>query len=98
MFPTFVAAEDFNLNPQKIDRHLQFRISQTRHPHRIFLRGHDHRKIAADTTLDKADQFRLGIIVVIDVALGQIDMRPEFPQRVLEACSPEKTFWRWSGL
>jgi len=53
--------------------------------HRIFLRGHDHRQIATDTTLDKAVQFRLGVIMMIDVALGEIDMRPEFLQRVLEA-------------
>src|SRR5437762_9676487 len=33
MRPTFVAAEDFNLHPQKINRHLQFRFGQMRHPH-----------------------------------------------------------------
>jgi len=33
----------------------------------------------------KPDQFRLGVIVMIDVTLREIDMRPEFLQRVLEA-------------
>jgi len=57
-----------------------------RHPYRVFLCGHNHRQVAADTALDKADQFRLGVIVMIDVALREIDVRPEFLQSILEAC------------
>src|SRR4029077_5330841 len=49
------------------------------------LGSHNHRQVAADTTPDKADEFRLGVIMVIDVALREIDTRPEFLQRMLEA-------------
>src|SRR5207249_10928073 len=77
MLPAFVSAEDSDLDPQEINRHLHFRFRQTRHPHRVFLGGHNHSQVATDTTLDKADQFRLGVIVMINVALGEIDMRAE---------------------
>src|SRR5207237_7995628 len=72
MLPALVSAEDFDLDPQEINRHLHFRFRQTRHPHRVFLGGHNHSQVATATTLDKADQFRPGEIVMIHAPLEEI--------------------------
>src|SRR5215472_17312353 len=87
MFPAFVPAYDFDFHPQEINWHFQIRLCETRHAHRVFFGRDDHREVSADTTVDEADQFRFGVVMVIDVALRQIDMRAELRKRDL------KTFW-----
>jgi len=37
-----------------------------------------------DTTVDEADQFRFGVVMMIDVALRQIDVRAEFGKGALK--------------
>ena len=84
MFPAFVPAQDFDFHPQKINRHFQIRLGQTRHAHRVFFGGDDHRQVTADTTVDEADQFRFGVVMMIDVAFREIDVRAEFGKRALK--------------
>ena len=82
MLPALVSAQDHDLHPQKINRHLRFR--QARETHGVFFRRHDHVKIAADAAIDETLQLRLAVAMVIGVALGQFDARSEFAQAILE--------------
>ena len=84
MFPAFVPTQDFDFHPQKINRNFQIRVGQTRHAHRVFFGRDNHRQVAADTTVNEADQFRFGVIMMIDVAFREIDVRAEFGKRALK--------------
>jgi len=84
MFPAFVPAQDVDFHPQKINRHFQVRLGQARHAHRVFFGCDDHRQVTADTTVDEADQFRFGVVMMIDVALREIYTRAEFGKRTLK--------------
>src|SRR5437870_5903118 len=91
VLPAFVAGEDLDFNPQKINRHLDLGFGETRHAHGVFLGRDNYGKIAADTTGDEALQLGFGKIVVIDVALRKIDMCAELFERAFE------TFWCGDG-
>src|SRR5438477_10157517 len=88
VLPIFVAAEDVDLDAQKINRHLRFRFRQAWHTNRVFFGGDDHRQVAPDAAIDEAAQFSLAVVVVIDVAERKIDMCAQVLQRAL------KTFGR----
>src|SRR5260370_33800794 len=84
MFPAFVPAQDFDFHPQKINRHFQFRVWQTRHAHRVLFGCDDHRQVTADATVDEAAQLGLGVVMMIDVALRPIDVCAELCKLALK--------------
>src|SRR4029078_12715764 len=57
---------------------------QTWHAHRVFFGRHYHRQVSANTTVDEADQLRFSEVMMIDVALRQIDMRAEVSKCALK--------------
>src|SRR5262249_10053711 len=85
MFPAFVAAQDLNFHPQKINGHSHLGLGQTRHTHRVLFRRDNHFQVPPDTTFYETNELYFGIIVMIDVALGEIDMRTELFQCTFEA-------------
>src|SRR4051812_2853055 len=82
LLPAFVSAQNLDLNAQEIDRDLG--IAQPGKADRVFLGRYDHRKIAAEATIDETLQFRLRVAMVIRVALRNLQLRAEFSQPVLE--------------
>src|SRR4051812_25256049 len=82
MFPAFVSAQDLDLDPEKTNRHIGF--GEARKTDGIFFSRHNHLDIAPDTAVDEAVELRLGVAVMIGVALRQFDPRTQFPQTVLE--------------
>ena len=83
MFPAFVAAQNFDFDPQKIDRDL--RIRQARKTDGILLGRHDHLQIPPNATGDETLQLGLGVAVMIDITFGQFDSGAEFAQSVFKA-------------
>ena len=68
---------------KKIDRDFVF-AQQARNSDSVFFGRDNHFQIAPDTAIDKTLQFRVGVAVMIDVALGQFDLRAELAQSVFE--------------
>src|SRR2546423_5143231 len=82
MLPAFVSAQNIDFDSHEINWHFYF--SQLRHADRVLFRGDDHRQIATDATIDKAAQLGLGIIMMIDVAEREVDVRAEILERAFE--------------
>src|SRR5215813_9419797 len=84
MLPAFVSTQDFDFHAQEINGHLQIRLCETRHAHRVLFGGDNHGKVAAETAIDEADQFSFGVVMMINVAFRQIYMRTQFGKRALK--------------
>ena len=78
-----MATQNFDFDPQKKDRDLRF--CQQWKTHGVFLGRDHHLQVAPDTAIDEILQFRVGVTVMIDVALGDFDLGAELAQSVLKA-------------
>ena len=68
MFPAFVAAEDKDFDPEKINRY--FRLAQRWKTDGIFFGGHDHVDITANATVDETLQLAHAVAMMIGETLG----------------------------